>query len=324
MLKGLKAAFPESKISIGVGYWAMPLLENNPYVDEVIACNAPWHNKQNCRFPANSRKTFWEGLCYVLISKESRYISSRMFTHGIDILGSRQGSWLMRRAKIPNRFGVKGYAGGDNWCTKYIDFKKERKVADAGLKFLQLLNANVEIEPRPSIFLTQNEISEAEASWGEKSENKKRIIVAPGGGFKEKCWGDPNFTQLTNLLLKNRNHQVCIIGSQEDRIRISLNNSNQVNNLCGELNLRQSAAMVSLADFVVCNTSLCMHLAGAFKIPALTLLGEWYNSAQLHQKQWGYPESTIKGKELKAFRNQTCSVSEAYELILQGLEQTNP
>ena len=81
--------------------------------------------------------------------------------------------------------------------------------------------------------------------------------------------------------------------------------------------------MVSVADFVVCNTSLCMHLAGAFKIPALTLLGEWYDSAELHQKQWGYPESTIKGKELKAFRNQTCSVSEAYESILQGIQQTN-
>ena len=82
--------------------------------------------------------------------------------------------------------------------------------------------------------------------------------------------------------------------------------------------------MVSVADFVVCNTSLCMHLAGAFKIPSLILLGKWYDSAELHQKQWGYPESTIKGKELKAYRNQTCSVSEAYELILQGLEQTNP
>jgi hypothetical protein len=63
----------------------------------------------------------------------------------------------MRRAKIPNRFGVKGYAGGDNWCTKYIDFKEERKVAEAGLKFLELLNAKVEIDPRPTIYLTKNE-----------------------------------------------------------------------------------------------------------------------------------------------------------------------
>ena len=111
LLKGLKIAFPESKFSIGVGDWARPLLENNPYMNEVIPCNAPWHNKQNCRFPANSPKTFLEGLLYVLFSKESRYISCKKFTHGIDMLGSRQGSWLMRRAKIPNRLGVKGYAG---------------------------------------------------------------------------------------------------------------------------------------------------------------------------------------------------------------------
>ena len=183
LLKGLKTVFPESRVSIGVGDWAMPLLENNPYVDEVIPCNAPWHNKQNCRFPANSLKTFFEGLLYVLFSKESRYISYNKFTDGIDVLGSRQGSWLMRRAKIPNRFGVKGYAGGHNWCTKYIDFKKERKIAEAGLKFIELLNASVEIDPRPTIFLKINEVDYAETIWGKRSENKRRIILAPGGGI---------------------------------------------------------------------------------------------------------------------------------------------
>jgi len=324
LLKGLKTAFPRSKVSIGVGDWAMPLLENNPYLDEVISCNAPWHNKQNCRFPANSPKTFLEGLLYALFSKESRYILSKKFTHGIDVLGSRQGSWLMRKAKIPYRFGIKGYAGGDNWCTKYINFKEERKVAEAGLKFIELLNSKVEIDPRPTIFLTKNEVAEAEAVWVKKSVSKKRIVLAPGGGFPEKCWGDQNFTELTNILLKDENYKICIIGSKEDKNRISSNDSSPLTNLCGKLSIRQSAAMVSLADYVICNTSLCMHLAGVFKIPALTLLGEWYDSAELHQKQWGYPESTIKGKELKAYKNQTCSVSDAYKLILQGLEQTNP
>jgi heptosyltransferase-2 len=323
LLKALKTAFPESRVSIGVGDWSMPLLENNPHVDNVVSCNAPWHNKQNCRFSANSPKTFLEGLRYVLLSKESQYISSKKFTHGIDILGSRQGSWLMRRAKIPNRFGVKGYAGGHNWCTKYIDFKEERKVAEAGLKFLELLNAKAEIDPRPTIFLTKNEVDEAEAVWGKSSESTNHIVLAPGGGFPEKCWGDKNFSVLTNLLLKKENYQLCIIGSKEDKNRISVKDSPQLTNLCGELSLRQSAAMVSLADFVVCNTSLSMHLAGAFKIPALTLLGKWYDSAELHQKQWGYPESIVKGKELKALRDKTCSVSEAYELILLGLEQSN-
>jgi heptosyltransferase-2 len=321
LLKGLKAAFPESKVSIGVGDWALPLLENNPFVDEIIACNAPWHNKQNCRYPANSPKTFLEGLLYVLFSKESRCVSSKKFTHGIDVLGSRQGSWLMRRAKIPNRFGVKGYAGGENWCTKHIDFKEESKVAEAGLEFLKLMRAEVEIDLRPTIFLTRNEMDEAEANWGIRSESTKRLIIAPGGGFPEKCWGDQHFTQLKDLLLKNKPYQVCIIGSNEDKNRILLNHANQVTNLCGKLSLRQSAAMVSLADFVICNTSLCMHLAGAFKIPTLTLLGEWYDSADLHQKQWGYPESTIKGKELIASINRICSVSEAYKITQKHIQR---
>jgi len=312
LLKGLKTAFPKSRVSIGVGDWAMPLLENNPYVDDVISCNAPWHNKQNCKFPANSPKTFFEGLLYVLFSNESRYISAKKFTYGIDVLGSRQGSWLMRRAKIPNRFGVKGYAGGDNWCTKYIDFKEDRKVAEAGLEFLNLMNAVVEIDPRPTIYLTKNEVAEAEAVWGEKSQSNKRIILAPGGGFPEKCWGDKNFSHLTNLLLKNKNYQLCIIGSKDDKNRISANDSSHLKNLCGDLNLRQSAAMVSLSDFVISNSSLCMHLAGAFKVPALTLLGEWYGSAALHQKQWGYPESMIKGKEGSS-NKKIISVNEAYQ-----------
>ena len=315
LLKGLKKAFPESKVSIGVGDWAKPLLENNPFVDEVIACNGPWHNKQNCRFPANSPKTFLEGLLFVLLSEESRYISSRKFTHGIDVLGSRQGSWLMRKARIPNRFGVKGYAGGDNWCTKYIDFKEERKVAEAGLKFLNLMNAEVENDPRPTIYLTEKETTEAEAFLGERSSSTKRIILAPGGGFSEKCWGDQNFSHLTNLLLKNKNYQICSIGSKEDKNRISVNDSSRITNLCGELNLRQSAAMVSLADFVISNSSFCMHLAGAFKVPALTLLGEWYGSAALHQKQWGYPEGAIAGKDVSEAKEKITSVNEAYKLF---------
>ena len=306
---------------MGVGDWAIPLLENNPHIDEIISCNAPWHNKQNCRFPANSIKTFLEGLLYVLFSREARQLSRKKLTHGIDVLGSRQGAWLLRRVNIPNRYGVIGYAGGDNWCNWNIPFIEDLNVAEAVLSFLPILGSDAEIEPRPQIFLHHHEIINAESQWNPRNSSEQRIVIAPGGGFSEKCWGDQNFSHLTDLLLENKNYQICIIGSKEDKNRISINKMHKVKNLCGKLSLRQSAALVSLADFVVCNTSLCMHLAGAFKIPALTLLGEWYDSTELHQKQWGYPESTIKGKELKASITHVCPVSEAYELIQKGIQR---
>jgi len=317
LIGGLKEAFPESNISMGVGDWARPLLENNPYLDEIISCNAPWHNKQNCRFPANSTKTFLEGLLYVLFSREARYISGKNFTHGIDVLGSRQGSWLLRRANIPNRYGVKGYAGGDNWCNSCIPFSENMRVAETALGFLSLLGSDKVIEPRPKIFLHNFEISAAESQWGPRNPSEQRIVIAPGGGFREKCWGDKNFTELTKLLSDNPSFNLSIVGSDEDSERVKVDKNPKIKNFCGKLSLRQSAAFVSRADFVLTNTSFCMHLAGAFKIPSLTLLGDWYDSASLHYKQWGYPEGIIVGREVSNEIMKIISVNEAYKLFYE-------
>ena len=185
------------------------------------------------------------------------------------------------------------------------------------------MDSDNEVEAWPIVNLTLREIGWAKDKWREKQSEKKRIIIAPGGGFPEKCWGNQNYFELINLLLKNKNYQICIIGSDEDKDRVVIENNSQALNLCGELSLRESAAMVSVADFVITNTSLCMHLAGAFKIRSLTLLGEWYDSTDLHQKQWGYPESIIKGKEVKASKNRICSPAEAYDSVVKCMSEMN-
>jgi heptosyltransferase-2 len=317
LANGLRQAFPNSKISIGTGVWARPLIENNPHIDDIISCNAPWHNKQICNHPANSLKTFFEGLIYVLFSKEARYMTKMQFTHGIDMLGSRQGSWLLRRCRIPKCFGVKGYAGGDKWCNKNVVFKENRNVSESGIKFLSLIDSSIkiEVEPRPVLNLSRREINSAETSWGEKLPETKRLIIAPGGGFPDKCWGDQNYSELAGLLLKNKSYQICIIGAYEDKNRIIIQGDYDVLNLCGHLSLRESAAMVSTSDFIVTNSSLSMHLAGAFKIPSLTLLGDCYDSAELHHKQWGYPEGMILGKEKSKGTSSIASVIKAHTSI---------
>jgi heptosyltransferase-2 len=230
---------------------------------------------------------------------------------------------LLRRAGIPNRYGVRGYAGGDTWCEACVDFREDRKVAEAGLAFLELLDAKVEIEPRPRIFLTDREKQEAENRWGERKSESKRIIIAPGGGFPEKCWGNDKFSKLAHLFVEQTVHKIAIIGSSEDRCRIPTSDlsakAQRMENFCGELSLRQSAAMVAKSDFVITNSSLPMHLAGAFRIPSLTLLGEWYDSAKLHYKQWGYPEGIVIGKEKN--KPAICGVSQAHDLIVKEFKK---
>jgi ADP-heptose:LPS heptosyltransferase len=319
LLHGLRKSFPNAKIAIGVGDWAKPLLENNPDIDNIIPCNAPWHNKQICRYPANSPLTFIEGLYYSVLSKEVRHLKKQNFSHGIDVLGSRQGSWLLMSAGIPNRFGVKGYAGGNNWCQQNIFFNENRKVAVAALEFLDLLGSSEKVEPRPKIYLRQNEIIDAQKRWTNCITKRKKIIIAPGAGFLEKSWGDENFNLLTNLLLNHDMFDISIIGAEEDRVRISVPISNRLKNWCGSLTLRESAALVSQSDFVITNTSLCMHLAGAFEVPSCTLLGDWYESAEQHHKQWGYPEGKVLGKEKKLGITQIATVEEALDYIIKTL-----
>ena len=323
LLEGLRLSYPESLISVGVGDWAKSLLEGNPNINEIRSCNAPWHNKQNCNFPANSPRTFLGGLSFILLSNQSRNLTRERFTHGIDVLGSRQGAWLMLRAGIKSRFGVKGYAGGDQWCENYVKFDETRNVAEAALGFLPLMGCHRNVEARPQIFLSKQEKEDGRKLWNTQSSSTKRVVIAPGGGFPEKCWGDDRFTELTNLLLKEDNLQVCILGSQEDRNRIKYQKklgNKIIQNFCGTLDLRKSAALISEADFVFTNSSLCMHLAGAFKIPSITLLGDWYDSAKLHQTQWGYTESQVLGKEISIGKNRIVSVSEAYACFRNTLQ----
>ena len=317
LLYALKKFYPLSSLTIGVGDWAKSLLEHNPSISEIIPCNAPWHNKQICRFPANSPVTFLQGLLYCLFHKESKYIAKKRFNHGIDILGSRQGSWLMLRCGIQNRLGVHGYAGGDNLCHRSIHFNENRHVALSCLEFLKLFQIDLEIEPRPLIFLTKKETDQARHRWGIEEIPKLKIVIAPGGGFQEKCWGDENYTQLTRYLLHDPNNRISIIGSDEDESRIKSESSKNLSNFCGKLSLRESAALVSEADFVVTNSSFCMHLAGAFKIPSITLLGDWYDSANLHKQQWGYPESIVLGKETNEGITKIASVDETIQQALK-------
>lgn len=318
LLHGLRKAFPLSKISIGVGDWAKGLLKNNPDVDQVHNVNAPWHNKQNCRYPANSPQTFLEGMLYVLLSKEVRMLRKKAFSHGIDVLGSRQGSWLLLGARIPNRLGVKGYAGGHDWCKAYVHFKEDRKVSQAALGFLTLLDADSNVEPRPKIFLSEEEIEKGNRKWGGNLKKAKRIVIAPGSGFPEKNWGNENYTALTKMIAHRTNHEVLIIGDLGDRDKIKsseIENESQVKCLCGETSIRETAAIIRASNITVTNSSVAMHIAAAFEIPTIVCLGKAYHSANLHHAQWGYPESNVLGKEISNQNNELPIPEDIFKML---------
>ncbi len=70
---------------------------------------------------------------------------------------------------------------------------------------------------------------------------------------------------------------VVLLGGPEDRKQgeeiISLSSDSDVINTCGELNINQSASLVSLADAIITNDTGLMHISSAFNKPTISIWG---------------------------------------------------
>lgn len=268
LFDALRRRFPRARIVAGVGEWAAPILECNPHVDEVRIVNAPWHN--GVVRP--------QGVLAAM-----RFISSfeEPVRHdiGIDVLGSAFGSLLLMRAAIPFRLGVRGYAGGHSAVQRCVRFDPREHVGRSALRFAELLGATDLPENRPQIFLG------AAPAHG-------AIVFAPGGGYAEKCWPLDHFEALADLM---RDHPIHVIGGPHDRpagARLAASRSH-VTDFTGRLALRESFAQIAGARAVVCNSSVAMHAAAAFRKPCLVLLGPALPDSAQHAAQWAYPETRV-------------------------------
>jgi ADP-heptose:LPS heptosyltransferase len=287
LFDALRRRFPGAYIAAGIGDWNLDVLRRNPYLSEILPMNAPWFNKYQQRQSPASR------LAYVLGSPEVRTVTRRRFDVGIDVLGSAWGSLLLMRAAIPCRLGVRGYAGGHSATWAALPFDPTLHVGQAALRFAELLGATDLPDWRPQIFLSADEIEDAERCWAaaEAGDRRRRLVVGPGGGLAAKRWPEQSFVELTARLPEVRpDISILILGGPSEKELVArVAAAAQAWSLPATPGLRQVFALIATADLVICTSSMLMHVAAAFGKPTLVLLGESFGSASLHQAQWGYP-----------------------------------
>ena len=323
LFRALKQRFPNCRLLVGIGDWNRPILEGNPDVDEIINCNAPWHNKVSCRHSPNSPSGFLRSLAYIFLSKESMQIRRLRCHLAIDVLGSLEGTILHKRARIPNRMGAKGYGGGYSGCQKWRQFKIDENASLSALRYAEMLGVRKEELPKltPRLYLSATEIREGKRHWSVSNQNRKKVVIGTGGGFKEKCWPVKNFKELVSKLSRRGNLDIVLVGGQNEKSdskEIS-KVAPRIRNLAGITTLRETLAIVASSDFVICNSSMLMHAAAAFEIPSLTLLGPWYDSAQLHHQQWGNKTCVVLGPQIELKQYNLTTAEEAFDHCLKVL-----
>jgi len=278
LFAALRERFPDAKIVAGIGSWNLDVLRDNPHVDEVLPVNAPWHNGRV------RPQGLGAALRYIAMSDEVKKLARRHCDIGIDVLGSPQGALLLMRARIPWRMGVRGYAGGQSAAQQCVEYQENEHVGRAALHFAELLGATDLPENRPQIYLPTDPVPHG------------AVVVAPGGGFPEKCWGVANFAALLDRLAPR---PVIVIGGKSDRAAGAelARGRAHVQDCTAGSSLREAFEIIAGARAVVCNSSMAMHAAAAFRKPCVVLLGSYFRDAAQHAAQWAYPETRVLGRD---------------------------
>jgi heptosyltransferase-2 len=277
LFEALHRRFPKARIVAGIGDWNRPVLEGNPYVADVMTVNAPWHNQRI------ARQGWLSALQYIRSSPETRRLAAAHFEVGIDVLGSGYGSLLLMKAGIPYRLGVRGYAGGHCGASATVPYDPNEHVGRMALRFAERLGATELPEVRPQLHLLETEVRQCDT------------VVAPGGGYLEKRW-PPRFYR--ELLKGLSPREIVLLGGLSDQHLCAelAEGLKHAQNLAGRLSLRESLGLIAGARMVICNSSMAMHAAAAFRKPCLALLGPGILDADQHAVQWAYPETMVFGR----------------------------
>lgn len=331
VFEALRRRFPTTRLIAGIGGWGRAVLENNPFVDEIIEIDAPWNNK------VVRNQSLADGLRYIWGSTQVAALRQRHgFDVGIDVLGSHMGLMLMLRAGVRYRIGVRGYRGGWSACHAHIPFKLDVHVARAALRQAELLGAVDLPEARPQLYLTDAERVQATQIWQGTTQSPLkplRLLVGCAAGLPDKTWSaqalGTALRQLSSTLTnEEKDLEILIVGSAADQPRaaqiLAACGTARVRSVAGQTSLRTTFALAGQADAVLTNSSMLLHVAAAFRRPTVAVLGGTLADTQAHDALWGYaPPYRSVGPSTPVAGNSAASwptVDQVVAAVLNALE----
>lgn len=129
----------------------------------------------------------------------------------------------------------------------------------------------------------------------EKIRNLNRyVVLVPGSAWTTKMWYAEGYRQVAQHLISS-GKKVLVLGSAEEKgLCDSVCQGLDVVNLAGLSTIGELMFLVQNASLLVCNDSMALHLASAFKIPTVVIFcatsprfgfGPWQNKAIVIEKE---------------------------------------
>lgn len=299
-LRNLRRAYPDAQIDMLVGPVSGDVLLDCPYIDNLIYFDTT--RKHKYENTDEKRKTF---LSYIKLLRENKYdkafVLKRSFSSALlaFLAGIKQrigfntesrGFLLTKRILyVKNRHEVECFldvlkADGveirDDYLENWISQKSEEKILEI------LSNYDLTGKTKVLIHATSGNINK---QWPNESFAKV-IEYLSGAGVQQNqngCEEQPLKVLRNSFLSNEKDVQVFFTGTTKDsevyeKILgfIDAELKNKPINLCGELSIQDSTALINKMDFVIGSDSGTLHIAASLNIPVIGIYGP------MNPKKW--------------------------------------
>jgi lipopolysaccharide heptosyltransferase II len=266
----MKRRYPKCSIEVLASLYASPILENNPHVDKIMRVQNDMLRKDN------------------LYKKDLLHkIKLGNYKVAIVLFPERRISQLFHKANIPVRVGTAGRFHSLFFNVHLLHSRKSNKKheSDYNLDFLAFFK-NGSIVYKPRVYLLEKEIKNAKRILSEAGVESPFVVLHPGSGGSAECWPMKQFIELY-AALSAAGVNAVVSGSEDEGEacdKMAKTRGITITKITGRTDLRTLAAVLSLSDVVVSNSTGPLHLATAL---GTQVVGLYPSKTIMSPRRWG-------------------------------------
>ncbi len=265
--KILKKQFPGARITFLVSSLGASLLQNNPYVEEVIVYDAPWFLR--------TRKKAAHGRTFGTLARE---LEKRSFDMALAPRGDLRENFLLWKAKIPYRVGY-GVTGGGFFLNCELVYRFGVHESERTLDVARNLGIKDPVLVPEVYFFSgeEKELAAKAGAWGIDRQTPW-LGLQVDAGARSKEWPEESLLAfLKTFAAKFPEAKLALIGSNNtraSRLEVSLGadfRPDRFLNLAGKTTARELFFLLKYFRGFIGADSGPAHVAAALGVPTLFL-----------------------------------------------------
>lgn len=277
-LRNLRKHYPDAQIDMLVSPVSGDILKDCPYIDNLIYFDTTSkHRYEN----GDKKKSFFS---YVMQLKEEKYDKAYILKRSLS------SALLAFLSRIKKRIGFNTEGRGLLLTNRVPYGNNEHEIES----FLNVLRAdNVPVSDN----YLENWVNPKDDKIAQKItapyNDSLKIQIHATSGNLIKQWPLENFAEIIEYLINVKKAKIFYLGAGSDsefydKIRSHIKHDLEIEpiNLCGQLSINESSAVMSKMDLVIGNDSGNLHIAASHNIKTIGIYGP------MSTEKWGLLDNT--------------------------------